>query len=176
MLCLQVIYHRGRFIFTYSPSTKRFARRRVGNRLNLHWSSRTGRAADTNPNYSDITSETVSLFRPYNFLFVLYAAAADARRSRGNAEKKKETSKTRNNNARTVVSARRSKATHSRQQVGTSVITRDNKFRGGFGDGGVRERDLLQLDALKTREFGTASRNYLSYAYVNPVKLVHIYI
>lgn len=60
------------------PSTKRFARRRVGNRLNLHGSSRTGRAADTNPNYSDITSETVSLFKPYNFLFVLYAA--DARR------------------------------------------------------------------------------------------------
>jgi len=65
-------------LFAYSPSTKRFARRRVGNRLNLHGSSRTGRAADTNPNYSDITSETVSLFKPYNFLFVLYAA--DARR------------------------------------------------------------------------------------------------
>jgi len=77
-----VLYRTGNIIagnlYICGPSTKRFARRRIGNRLNLHGPARTGRAADTNPNYSDITSETVSLFKPYNFLFVLYAA--DTRR------------------------------------------------------------------------------------------------
>lgn len=122
MLCLQVIiYHSGRFIFTYSPSTKRFARRRVGNRLNLHGSSRTGRAADTNPNYSDITSETVSLFRPYNFLFVLYAAAADARRSRGNAEKKKKHRK-----HEIIMHERSSRPDDRRQRIAGNRYARDN--------------------------------------------------
>lgn len=56
--------------------------------LHLHGLSRTGRAADTNPNYSDITSETVPLFKPYNSLFILYG---DGRTSSGREGRKKKT-------------------------------------------------------------------------------------